>query len=87
MIDKRIARLTEIQEELHNIANSYAGDVTGVVAVELHTVACGIFNTLRMLKTGITEEDKKIQMTNWIEKKYNECTSQGYEGLMLRKLK
>lgn len=35
----RMARAMELREELFDLANSFAGDVTGEVAVQLHT-AC-----------------------------------------------
>lgn len=58
-MDKRITRLKEIVTELHNIANSYAGDKTGTAAASLHGAGGRVANGVRMLETGITLEDKK----------------------------
>jgi hypothetical protein len=69
MNDKRITRLNEILNELHDIANSFAGDETGVVAVELHYSSNRIANALRMLEDGITPEDKHKQLVEWLSDK------------------
>lgn len=58
-MDIRIERLKKIVDELHDIANSFAGDKTGTAAATLHGATGRIMNGIRMLETGITLEDKK----------------------------
>jgi len=58
MIDKRIRRLQRIIKILHNIANSYANDETGVVAGRLHEANSKIADCLRMLKWGVNDADR-----------------------------
>ena len=58
-MDKRIIRLKELASELHDIANSFAGDKTGTAAAALHGAGGKVLNGIRMLETGITLEDKK----------------------------
>lgn len=58
-MDKRIERLKEINRELHDIANSFAGNVTGTAAASLHGAGGRVVNVIRMLETGITADDKK----------------------------
>lgn len=61
-------RLKEIASELHDIANEYAGDETGFIAVELHGVGSKIHQLLEKLNTGITREDKVNQLKEWLRK-------------------
>ncbi len=58
-MDKRLIRLKEIVTELHNIANSFAGEKTGTAAASLHGAGGRVANGIRMLETGITPEDRK----------------------------
>ena len=58
-MDKRLIRLKEIVNELHDIANSFAGDKTGTAAAALHGASGKVLNGVRMLETGITDEDRK----------------------------
>jgi len=58
-MDKKIERLKKIAEELHTLANSFAGDVTGTAAAALHGAGSKVLNGVRMLETGITEDDKR----------------------------
>lgn len=58
-MDKRLIRLKEIVTELHDIANSFAGDKTGTAAASLHVSGGRVANGIRMLETGITLEDRK----------------------------
>ena len=61
----RPERLEAIRDELFEIANSYAGDKTGNVAVELHSASHRITNAMRMLTDGITLDDKVKQAEEW----------------------
>lgn len=54
-----IVRLTEISDELFTIANSLAGNETGIAAASLHGASGRVNNVVRMLKTGITMDDRK----------------------------
>ena len=54
-----IDRLKEISDELFTIANSLAGSVTGTAAASLHGAKGQVSNVVRMLETGITDDDKK----------------------------
>jgi hypothetical protein len=58
-MDKRIIRLKELASELHDIANSFAGDKTGTAAAALHGAGGKVLNGVRMLETGITDDDHK----------------------------
>lgn len=68
MIDQREKRLQEISNELHDIANSYAGDETGIVAVRLHGASGQISDCLRMLESGINSSDKLSVIQDWLSK-------------------
>lgn len=68
MIDQRVKRLQEISDELHGIANSFAGDKTGVVAARLHGASGQISDCLRMLESGINSSDKLNLMEDWLSK-------------------
>ena len=54
-----INRLKEISDELFTIANSLGGEVTGTAASSLHGASGRVSNVVRMLETGITNDDKK----------------------------
>jgi hypothetical protein len=64
-MDERIMRLRDIETKLHNIANSYSGDLTGPVAVELHRAAGYLHEAIDMAVRGPTKEDKRRQLTEW----------------------
>lgn len=64
-MDKRIKRLEQIENEIHDIANSYAGDLTGPVAVELHRAGGYLHEAIDMAIRGPTKEDKRRQLTEW----------------------
>jgi hypothetical protein len=66
--DNRQERLEAISDELTNIANSYAGEATGTAACELHGAAGRVWNAVRMLKDGITLEDKVKLAEEWCDK-------------------
>lgn len=68
-MDKGIRRLKRLSKLLHNIANSYAGDKTGVVAARLHGVSGGISDCIRMLEEGITDVDRMSLMQDWLKDK------------------
>ena len=68
MIDKRIERLEEMQSELFDLANSFAGEQTGTVAAELHESCNRISNSIRMLKEGITPADERKMLGEWFAK-------------------
>lgn len=68
MNEKAYQRLTELQEELGNIANSFAGNVTGPIAFELHAAAGRVFEAQRMMKEGITTADTDRQAEEWCDK-------------------
>lgn len=68
MIDKRLDRLKEIRSELFDIANSYGGDVTGCVAGNLHNASNRVSQCIRMLETGISPEDERNIMAEWLAK-------------------
>lgn len=48
----KIERMMEIHKELFDIANSYAGDKTGVVAVKLHEACNSILEANDILKAN-----------------------------------
>jgi hypothetical protein len=50
--DPRFQRLDELQDEVFEIANSFAGNETGVVAMQLHEAVNCISRALRMLEKG-----------------------------------
>lgn len=58
-MNDKIKRLKEISDELFTIANSLAGDETGTAAATLHGASGRVSNVIRMLKTGITDDDKR----------------------------
>jgi hypothetical protein len=53
--EDKVKRLKEIKSELHDLANSFAGDETGTTAVYLHESANIIRTALKVLDG--TEED------------------------------
>ena len=59
MNDPRPERLDAIRKELYDIANSYAGDVTGDIAVAIHAACNKLARATVMLKEGVTPEDKQ----------------------------
>ena len=68
MIDERITRLRALKSELCDIANSYSGKTTGVVAVRLHGAESQISDCLRMLEDGVNSADKMAVMQEWFDK-------------------
>ena len=68
-MDKRIRRLQRLSKMLHETANSFAGDKTGVVAARLHGVSGGITDCIRMLEEGITDADRMSLMQDWLRDK------------------
>lgn len=72
MIDKRIVRLQEIETELHDLANSFAGKETGVVAARLHGVGGGISDCLRMLEDGVNSADRLSLAEDWLAKQHGQ---------------
>ncbi len=68
MIDKRIERLEVLRDEIFDLANSFAGDKTGVVAGELHEASNRITKSVRMLNEGIKPEDERQQLAEWFAK-------------------
>jgi hypothetical protein len=64
-MDKRLARIKEIRDELFDMANSFAGDKTGTVAVELHSVCNKMGRDIQMIENGIKPEDNTRQVTEW----------------------
>ena len=67
MNEKAYQRLGEIHDELHAMANTFAGSVTGPIAVELHQIANRIYKARRMMATGITVEDTDRQAEEWCD--------------------
>ena len=67
-MDKRIERLEAMRDEIGDIANTFAGDVTGTAAAELHGAAGRISNAVRMLTEGITLDDKVTLAEEWCDK-------------------
>ena len=65
-MNNSVERLTELRNEIFDIANSYAGDKTGTVAGTLHGAANKIAESIRMLEEGITEADEQKLMTEWL---------------------
>lgn len=55
----KLKRLQELSDELFMLANELGGDETGTVAVEVHRANSVLNNAMRMLKTGVTEEDER----------------------------
>jgi hypothetical protein len=68
MIDKRLERIMEIRNELFDIANSYAGDETGVIASELHRSCNCILRANKMATEGISPLDEERQFSEWLFK-------------------
>lgn len=58
-MNPKLKRLEEISDELFTLANEFGGNVTGTVAVEIHRANSVLHNAMRMLKTGVTEEDER----------------------------
>ena len=72
----RIERLKKISDELFTLANSFAGEKTGTAAGEIHKSCGTLSNAVRMLENGITLEDKRKQMLDWLrEKSWNKGRS------------
>jgi hypothetical protein len=67
MNEKAYQRLGEIHDELHTMANTFAGSVTGPIAVELHQIANRIYKTRRMMTSGVTIEDTDRQAEEWCD--------------------
>jgi len=67
MNEKAYQRLGEIHDELHAMANTFAGNVTGGIAIELHQIANRIYKARRMMKEGITGEDTDRQAEEWCD--------------------
>jgi hypothetical protein len=64
-MDKRLARLKELSSEIGDIANSFAGNVTGAIAFELHSANNRMFNAIKMLENGIPKGTDERQMAEW----------------------
>lgn len=64
--DPRIVRLKEIEQELQNIANSYAGNITGPIASELHGVESHLHQVIDFAIQGPTEEDWIRQLKPYV---------------------
>jgi hypothetical protein len=58
-MDARLQRLKEIQSELHDVANTFAGPTTGTIAGTLHQAGIEVGHAIRMLETGISKEDRE----------------------------
>ena len=67
MNEKAYQRLGEIHDELHTLANTFAGSVTGPIAVELHQIANRIYKARRMMTNGVTVEDTDCQAEEWCD--------------------
>ena len=65
-MDKRLERINEIRDELFDMANSFAGDKTGAVAVELHGACNKMGRAVQMIERGIIPEDHTRQVTDWL---------------------
>jgi hypothetical protein len=68
MNEKIYQRLIEMRHELNNIVNSFGGNVTGAIAVELHGATNRISVAQRMMLTGITVEDTNRIADEWCDK-------------------
>lgn len=66
-MDKRLERINEIRDELFDMANSFAGDKTGAVAVELHGACNKMGRAVQMIEDGIKPEDNARQVKEWFE--------------------
>lgn len=64
-----------MQDELHDIANSFAGKKTGVVAARLHQVGAGIDECLRMLEDGVNSVDKLSLAEDWLARQHTQFMS------------
>lgn len=64
---EKIAHLTKLRSEIYNLANSFAGNETGVIAGELHEAANRILRAIEMLEHGITQEDSDRQIQEWCD--------------------
>lgn len=62
-----ITRLEQISDELFEIANSMAGDKTGIIAVNLHQATGKINNAIRMANEGITKTDSDKVADEWCD--------------------
>ena len=60
-------RLEQLRSEIYDLANSYAGKETGVIAGELHEACNRILSALNMLENGITQEDSDKQIGEWCD--------------------
>jgi len=66
----REQRLTELRSELFDIANAFAKEKQGVIAVELHESCNCILRALEMLEHGESKENADRQIERWCDDQF-----------------
>jgi hypothetical protein len=61
----RNQRLEKLHEQLFNLANEFALDGEGTVAVEIHNACNRLIEAKRIAENGASEDDDRRQITEW----------------------
>lgn len=66
-------QLQEVRQNLFDTANSFAGDVTGDVAVVLHDASNGIQCAINTISNGMLDKDAKERYLEILARAYHKA--------------